>query len=203
MLLFVVFLSGCAIGNRYAYHSVVVEPNSSGRSRVSVATHDQRAYVVSGNKDPQFVGLQHGGFGNPFDVRTDDGRPLADNVTTAIVAAMRRRGFQAVPVFVPASADAAQLQQRLLQDIVDFALLLTLREWKSDTLKNVALEYNVTLVVMNRAGQVVAKKDLQGRDNLGGSYWNPPAHAKDAVPQAFKSKLEELLGDPLITGVLQ
>lgn len=76
MLLLAVVSSGCAVGNRYAYHTVVVDPSISGRSRVSVATHDQRAYVVSGNKDPQFVGVQRGGFGNPFDVRTMMVAPL-------------------------------------------------------------------------------------------------------------------------------
>ena len=61
-----VLLTGCAIGNRYAYQSVVANPQLSGTTAVGVATHDQREYVRSGSKDPQFVGLQRGGYGNPF-----------------------------------------------------------------------------------------------------------------------------------------
>jgi hypothetical protein len=37
-----VVLTGCAVGNRYAYQSVVASPQVSGTSAVSVATHDQR-----------------------------------------------------------------------------------------------------------------------------------------------------------------
>src|SRR5206468_8024969 len=54
----VLLLSGCAIGNRYAYQTVVASPQVSGTTAVSIATYDQREYVRSGTKDPQFVGLQ-------------------------------------------------------------------------------------------------------------------------------------------------
>jgi len=199
-----VLVSGCAVGNRYAYHTVIVDPNlPGGDSRISVATNDQREYVISGNKDPRFIGLQRGGYGNPFDVKTANDRPLADNMTMLIVAALQRRGFQAVPIFIGPNTAEAQVKQKLLETGIDRALLLTLREWKSDTMMNVGFVYDVTLVVMNREGQIVAKKDLQGRDNLGGSFWSPTGHAKDAVPQAVKAKLEQLLGDPSIASALR
>lgn len=198
-----VLVSGCAVGNRYAYSTVVLEPTLAGSGRVSVATQDRREYVLSGDKDPQFVGLQRGGYGNPFDVRTSDDRPLADDMTTAIVAAMAQRGFQPVPIFVVPAADAAQVRQALFKDGGARALLLTLREWKSDTFMNVGLPYDVTLVVMDKTGAVLAEKRLQGRDNLGGSFWDPPSHARKAVPLAFKAKLEELLSDPAIARALR
>jgi hypothetical protein len=34
------------------------------------------------------------------------------------------------------------------------------------------------------------------------SFWSPPAHAKDAVPQAFARKLTELLDDPEVAAAL-
>ncbi len=168
-----------------------------------MATQDRREYVLSGDKDPQFVGLQRGGYGNPFDVRTSNDRPLAEDMTTAIVAAIAKRGFQPVPVLVLPSADAAQVRQALFKDGVERALLLTLREWKSDTYVNVGLPYDITLVVMDKTGAVVGEKRLQRRDNLGGSFWSPPSHAEKTVPLAFKAKLEELLSDPAIAGALR
>ncbi len=67
-----VLLSGCAIGNRYAYQTVVASPQVSGTTAVSIATYDQREYVRSGTKDPQFVGLPAG------DRRGRRARALAD-----------------------------------------------------------------------------------------------------------------------------
>jgi len=92
-----VLLSGCAVGNRYAYQTVVASPQVSGTTAVGVATHDQREYVRSGAKDPQFVGLQRGGFGNPFDVRTEGDKPLADAMTAALVNTLMKKGSAPSP----------------------------------------------------------------------------------------------------------
>jgi hypothetical protein len=73
-----------------------------------VTTHDQRDYVRSGSKDAQFVGLQRGGFGNPFDVRTADDKPLADAMTTALVNTLATKGFRAQPEIVAHSVAAAE-----------------------------------------------------------------------------------------------
>src|SRR5207245_797055 len=64
--------------------------------------------------------------------------------------------------------------------------------WKADRMQNTALIYAVTLRVLDMDGRVLAEKNLIGRDNLGGSFWNPPAHAKTAIPAAFKANLEAL-----------
>jgi hypothetical protein len=195
--------TGCAVGNRYAYDSVIVNPAVSGTSTLSVATYDQREYVRSGDKAPQFIGLQRGGYGNPFDVKTRDDRPLADNMTAVIVNSLRLKGFPAQAVVITPSMSLSEVRQRLTVLETERALLLTLHEWKSDTYMNVGLSYDVTLVVMEHAGKVLAEKRLAGRDNLGGSFWNPPAHARDAVPQAFKAKIEELLNDAAVVAALR
>jgi hypothetical protein len=97
----------------------------------------------------------------------------------------------------------SQVRDRLTALETERALLLTLHEWKSDTYMNVGLTYDVTLAVLERAGIVLAERRLSGRDNLGGSFWNPPAHARDAVPRAFKAKIEELLNDAAVVAALR
>jgi hypothetical protein len=196
-------LVGCAVGNRHAYYNVLAEPTVSGSGALGVATHDQRPYVVAGGKDPQFVGLQRGGYGNPFDVRTAHDRPLADDITQALANSLNRKGFQAVPIVLTASDSADAVRAKLAQSETPRVALLTLHEWKSDTYMNTALLYDVTLRVVDRRGQVLGEKRIQGRDDLGGDVWNPPAHAKQAVPRAFKTKVEELLGDEAIGRALR
>lgn len=65
-----------------------------GTITVAVATHDQRPYVVGGNKKPNFVGLSRGGYGNPFDVVTVSGNPLADGFSESISRSLAARGFK-------------------------------------------------------------------------------------------------------------
>lgn len=201
-VLTVLVLSGCAIGNRHAYHSVLATPTVSGSAQLGIATHDQRPYVLSGNKQPQFAGLSRGGYGNPFDIRTEDDAPLADGMTQALANSLRARGFRPVVVIVAASMSPAQVQERLAQSGGDRAVVLTLREWKSDTYVGTGLLYDVTLSVVDPSGRALAEKRLSGKDDLGANAWNPPAHAREAVPRAFKGKLEELLNDAAVTAAL-
>jgi hypothetical protein len=196
-----VALTGCAIGNRYAYQSVVASPQLSGTAAVSVATHDQREYVRSGSKDPQFVGLQRGGFGNPFDVRTADDKPFADAVTTALVNTLTKKGFRAQPVSVAHSVTPDAARQQAMRVGADRALVLTLQEWKSDAALRVGLTYDMTMTVLDRTGTVLAEKRLQGHDNLGAA--SLPSQVGEVVAAAFKTKLEQLLDDSDVAWALR
>ena len=199
MVLLVAFVgSGCAVGNKYNYSNVMADIATPGNSSVSVATHDQREYVVSGAKAPQFIGLQRGGFGNPFNVSTQSNRPLADDITDNITASLSQKGFKAMPVAVSFSDKPEAVLEKAKAANADRIVLLTLNEWKSDTYANVALQFNVTMSVYDKDGKKLAGKTIEGRDNLGGSSWNPPAHARKALPAALKEKLEQLLNSPEI-----
>jgi hypothetical protein len=198
-----ILLGACAIGNKHAYHSVVASVPVEGAGQVSVATHDQRPYVLSDKKTPEFVGLSRGGYGNPFDVTTENGRPLAENMTQAIATSLSQKGFESIPVAVTASEGVAVAREKLAQAGADRAVLLTLREWKSDTYMSTTIAYDVTLTILDRSGRVVGESRLMGEDNLGKDVVNPPAHAKKVVPEAFKAKLEQLLSDPAIVTALR
>ena len=82
-------------------------------------------------------------------------------------------------------------------------IFVKLNEWKSDTYTNTALIYNMDFKVMDANGEVLAEKHLEGRDNLLGSVMNPPKHAKKAVPQALKQKIEELFNDSKVQKALE
>jgi len=200
MLLLVALLlcSGCAFGHKYNYHEVVPNLKAEGSGQMRVATHDQRPYVVSRETVPQFVGLTRGGYGNPFNVRTQSDRPLAEDMTHVICNALSKKGFQCVPVVVASSESTDEVRRKLQGVAGNVALLLTLREWKSDTYSSTALIYDVALQVLDGSGTVIAETSAKGRDVLGSSLWNPIGIAHTAVPQAFKQKLEELLNHPAV-----
>ncbi len=194
----VLFVSGCAVGNNHQYHDVIANVNASDSIGVGIASHDQREYVIDGKKNPNFVGLSRGGYGNPFNVGTASGRNLADDMTEAISSSLSKKGYKAVPIIVSHSDDQNAVLKKLKATEARRLILLTLHEWKSDTLTNTALIFNVTLKVFDQSGQVLAEKQLQGRDNLKGSAINPPKHAKKVIPIAFRQKIEELLNDPAV-----
>ena len=167
---------------------------AQGTLSVAVAAQDLRPYVVSSEKTPNFVGLQRGGFGNPFDVTTESGRPLADDFSAAIAASLSRRGFKSTAVSVPPSGMAVDARALAARSGAERLALVSIAEWKSDTYQNTALMYELVLRVYDARGNELAASRVGGRDNLGGSAWNPPDHAKGAVPVAYRKKLEELFG---------
>ncbi len=86
-------LAGCAIGNKYDYGAAIATIYAETDKSVSATVIDQRPYVLSGSKSPSFVGLQRGGFGNPFDVKTKSGRGLAEDLTDVLVRALDAQGI--------------------------------------------------------------------------------------------------------------
>jgi len=196
ILIFSILTSGCAIGNKYAYHDMVAGINATGTKTVSIATHDQRRYVVDGEKTPDYVGIQRGGYGNPFDVSTESGKALAEDMTAVMSASLARNGFKAVPVTVLHSENPTAVMEKLKKSGGELLLLLMLNDWFSDTYYNVGLRYDVTLKIFDKDGSPVAEKTLGGEDNLGGD-------ARKAAPDAFAIKIEELLNAPEITKALR
>lgn len=138
----------------------------AGTRSVAVAAQEARPYVLTKEKTPDFVGLSRGGFGNPFDVTTESGRPLAEDFAAAVSSSLSRRGFKATAVNVAASTALPDVRALASQAGAERVALVSIHEWKSDT--------------------------ITGRDNLGGSAMNPPGHAKGAVPEAYRRKLVEL-----------
>jgi hypothetical protein len=198
-----VLLSACAVGNKHQYHATFADVDVTGVIMIAVTAHDQRDYVVSGRKSPDFVGLQRGGFGNPFDVTTDSGNSLAHDMTQSLVNSLLRKGFKAVAISVAPADDRQIVIDKLKATGAERFLLLTLTEWKSDTYQNTALIYDVRATILDRDGKTLGESAIKGRDNLGGSAWNPPAHAKETVPNAFKEKVEKLLNSKEIIAALQ
>jgi hypothetical protein len=94
MLFVLLGLSGCAVGNQHQYAGVAPDLTLKATHSVAVVVVDRRPYVVSGDKDPDFVGLQRGGFGNPFDVTTASGKALASDIADDVTAAPQEAGRQ-------------------------------------------------------------------------------------------------------------
>lgn len=195
-------LCGCAVGRKQAYH------NSSprmmrGTLSVALVVQDQRAAVRSGAKAPNFVGFQRGGFGTPFDVTTASGRALADDFTTSIRHGLLRAGYRVTALVISDRPSPAEIQQAMAQAGAERGLVFLIQEWKADTQTNIALRYDVVLLVLNPSGQVLARALIGGNDNLGGSFMDPAGFAEEAVPRAYNQKLEELLSNPSVVRALQ
>ncbi len=190
-------LGGCAVGQRYGYDQATIPlAKVQAAGPVGLGVRDARPYVVSGNKDASFVGLMRGGFGNPFDVNTQSGRPLAVDMRDVIERAMKGRGLEVTAVDIAPSQDGGAAKSAVVGSGGARNVLVTLTEWKSDTMIRTELIYDVTLVVYDRRGTELARNRLQGIDPLGPS-------PQSSVPEAFGRKFETLFNDDRIIAALR
>ena len=176
-------LAGCAIGNRYDYsHSIAGLPITGG-GKLAVDVVDARPYVLNHEKSPNFIGLQRGGFGNPFDVTTKSGRPLADEMRDAIANSLERRGFTVVGTKDPAPRK----------------LELRVQEWKSDVMMRFSIHYDLTLIVYDAQGAVIASSTAKGSDVQGAGLES--ANATIAAHE-FEQRFTELIQDQAVNHAL-
>jgi hypothetical protein len=195
-------LSACAVGNQYDYRADVPELAVTSSGAIAVGVQDKRRYIVSGDKSPNFVGLQRGGFGNPFDVTTQSGAPLASDFADTIVDALAQKGITATAVTLEPQSPRNPVI-RALAGAGGRSLLVTLNEWKSDNFVNVALIYNLSAEVFDAAGNVVAENRLTETDSLGaGGGLNLSASVGGLVGRNYKRILETLLNDEKIVAAL-
>jgi|KBSSwiStaDraftv2_1062776.scaffolds.fasta_scaffold1334573_1 hypothetical protein len=193
-------LGGCAVGQSFSYADapvVMQEVSSSGN--VAVAVQDERSYVLSGNKPERFVGLMRGGFGNPFDVTTASGAPLADDMRDAIGRALKARGVSVIPVSIAFRDSSVTARRKLLDAKARRSILVTLREWKTDSLLATDIHYDATLVVLDERGEQLATSTIKGVDNLGNLGLTP----HEGVHREVGRKIDKLFDDGKVIAALK
>ncbi|MGH8602580.1 MAG: hypothetical protein ACREXR_07315 [Gammaproteobacteria bacterium] len=192
LLLISLVLVGCAFGRKQDYLQAHPVLELTQEAPLAVGVQDRRPYILDHDKDEDFVGLQRGGYGNPFDVGTQSKQALAEDMAKVLTVALGRSGAMVTPVKLSPSLSKAEAIGALQSTNAEKSLLLLLYEWKSDTYNGTEIIYELEMEAIDKQGKVLARKRAQGIDQLGAAFWDPQGHAQEAVPAAFQRKLEDL-----------
>jgi hypothetical protein len=197
---FVSVITGCAVGNTYSYRQSDMAIPVSGDEAIGLTVVDRRPYVLSGDKPAAFIGLQRGGFGNPFDVTTASGQPLADEVQTALANAMRQRGYKVAELF-PSSSKESDILQAIQSGKMAKNIVLVFREWKTDAMMSLGLSHDLVLQVIGPGGAMLGTASSQShKESLGpGGFEDQNALL---AQRALASKIEALFRDTSIQDAL-
>jgi len=179
----VAFLGGCAVGNTYDFQSTAMQlPVKGAGQELNVKVIDNRPYVLNGKKAPSFIGLQRGGYGNPFDVNTSSGRPLSEEFRVAISRALENSSYN-------------------VNDSADKTVELTVREWKTDAMMKLRLIYDLTLSILTSDDELVASVTDAGDEVLGGASFES-ANSQSAS-SGFNRKISRLFNREEIRDALE
>ena len=202
LMLIYTFLTGCAVGQRYNYHTSVSSlPLKASVNKVLILTvEDLRPYVLDGNKKSNFVGLQRGGFGNPFDVTTASGNSLTQDMAESIAYSLENSGFHII-----VSQDEPkieQLSQLANTNNADRIVWLKVRDWKSDIYMSIGLKFDLHLAVYNATGQLLAENTLKGNEAVGGGKIGASKNSEH-MSQEFAKRIGYLFNKESIRNALQ
>lgn len=195
-------LGGCAVGVKHDYAQKSFDLGNATSASVAVGTLDHRPYVVDGRKAQDFVGVSRGGFGNPFDVTTQSGKALASDISSSIVASMRAKGVDAKDVELKPALSPEQASTVLRSAGKQRAVMITLLEWKSDSMVNVGLTYNLDFRVLDKEGRVLTSKQLQSQEKLGAANPFSPGGSTEILDR-FGRMMELLFQSPDVAKALQ
>jgi hypothetical protein len=192
-------LGGCAMGQKFGYSDAALTLRQVPRtSDLAVAVLDARSYVLQGRKRESFVGLSRGGYGNPFDVTTRSGAPLASEMADAIARSLGDEGRKIRVVKVEPSGGPDAARKALAATGAERLLLFTLSEWKTDTLARTGLDYDLKLEVLDRDGRPLAAQTLAGKEVSGSAILSAEKDAR----RWFAEKFASLLADPAVAAAL-
>lgn len=192
-----------ATGNKHAYHEIDLNFNLKGTAKILLAVHDQRTEMISTDKPHKFVGYMRSGVGIPYTILTKSGNDFADDVAGIVSKGLAKSGFEVKTFPTSPSETHEQLVEKMKAANDGMPVVLHLTAWHSDCYQVVWYYYNLVLQVYNNDGSFLGQKVIEGKESLGGSFWNPPKHARKVLPPALKKRLEELFNSPEIAGILK
>lgn len=192
------FSVGCVAGNnlRFDYRPASM-PNVGNSAAVVVAADDARQYVVSGDEPKSFVGELRNGYGMPFNVTTEGEIAFSSVVAESVRRELEAAGFRAV-----VADNSKDLTGAMSRNSASRGLLVTVNEFKADTMNRSTVYYDLTASVLDRSGAVVATTTKKGEDVVEGSFMNPIKALKANVPAFFYRQIHALVSDPTIMNAL-
>jgi hypothetical protein len=148
-------LAGCVAGQSLhtEYEAPAAVAPVSGAT-VTLAVTDDRPYVKSGEKAPYYVGRYRAGFGNPWDVSTDNDEPLADILRRDIAEELAALGH-------PVKAEGA----------ADRGIAISIRDWNFDGYQNGQFWYDLLVTVRSPTGDVLVNSIVKDKIGISGTLW--------------------------------
>ena len=188
-------LASCGNLYRINYSNIKTDLNYSGSRSVSIGVLDQRPYVLSGEKDPKYVGTMRGGYGNPFDLWTQSNLRLTDEMAATVADSLRSKGFNVMTVKATVGNDGSGMLSEMKSSGAERLVFIEIKDWWSNYYpasfgaEKTELIMNVELKVLDRYQQVL------GSSRLKGTAIPPSGWPKDTIPGFYQKKMTELLND--------
>jgi hypothetical protein len=189
---------------RYQYTGMP-ELGLAGNRPIALAVHDQRPYVINGEREPQWVGqVRRGLFAVPWYAGTESERALAADLQQGLETGLERCGFKVTAVPAPHTDPPPVVLERLKRTAAPRAVYVILEHWKSDTNIDTWLEVDTLVRVYDETGKQLAERRLKKSENLRGTFVGDAEDWADkAVPPGARKMIRELFEDEAVRKAIE
>lgn len=181
-------LAGCVAGQslQTTYQAPEAEVQATGPS-VALKVTEDRPYVTSGDKPPYFIGKYRAGFGNPWDVSTENNEPLVDILRRDLAIELAALGHP-VKDAIPA----------------DRQLIVSIRDWNFDGYQNGKFWYELAVSVQSGTGEVLASSIVKDNIGITGNLWTGAKGGFERdMPKIYPEVIRKTIrGNPEISSAL-
>ena len=139
---------------------------ANGKS-VLLKVKDMRPYILDGDKNPSYIGHYRAGFGNTWDVTTENEFPLADKLEEDLSKELIHLGF---------AVKSSSKQVKVL-----------IHEWNFDAYQNGRFWYELNIQVLQGSSQE-AESTVSETIRIEGSFWTgAKAGFERDMPNIYKN----------------
>ena len=124
--------------------------------------------------------------------------PVSSEIRDALARSLRAKGYTVTTVNIDPREAVTDARRRLTSGGTK-AVMITLHEWKSDTMMNTDIHYDVSLSVIGARGEELAANSVKGLDNIGNAGFSPGP----TISAALGRKLEMLFDHERIVSALK
>jgi len=164
---------------------------------LAVGVHDQRPYIIKGEKYPIYAGTMRSRWGVPWDINTQSNKPLSDDVVSAVASGFMNVGIKTDTAPLLFSDQQTTVVKRLRNLGAERIVLINLREWKVDIWSRAGFFIDAQAIVYDKDGHEIASSYVCHR-NVGSGDGSV-----ESVISAAQSYLNMLLNDDKIKVALE
>ncbi len=194
----IILLSSCAINQKIDYRSFHVNAKEIKENSIDLAFLDHRDVVVTGKKQPTFVGYMRSATGIPWSINTKGNSEFIDDLANGMIKSFTLQNIKATKIQTKWEDSEDSVKSSLFLLSGNKKIFFVIHEFHTDGYGKQTLLYNINLFIYNKVGMLLRNKSIKGETKLGGSAILGAGDYKNYAPALVSDFFNKIINDPEI-----
>lgn len=184
------------------YNNLVSKLDIKGNKSVSIAVLDHREQIVKDGKSEDCVGFIRSSVGIPYIIETSSKKSFANDFSSSLFDTFSHQGFKCSIINTSPKDSIKAVENNLKNSGSEISIFFVIDSWWTDTFMATLLEYNFTVFIYNKNGNLLVSKNFtEQKHALGANVWGN--EYKKNIPSGFIETLDKVFNAEEIKKALQ